>query len=88
MEARYRPLEWLTLWVQGVYSFQDYLDSKGHWDDNKNRSDGLWTAAGGMNFRVHDHLAIGLSYRYMNNKSLEDFTYDRHMANLAVLTHF
>jgi len=83
-EARYRLLAWLSVWAQGVYHFEDHFDSKGHWDEDKKRTDGLWTAACGANFRITNNLAVGLSYRYMNSQSLELFTYDRHLMSLAV----
>jgi len=89
LEARYRPTDWLTLWGQGAFHYQDHIDSQGYagWGAGKKRTDRLATVACGVNFRVHDHLALGLSYRYLNNDSLQVFTYDRHLFTLAVLTH-
>ena len=52
--------------------------------EDKKRTDGLWTAAGGVNFRITDYLAVGLSYRFMTSQSLELFTFDRHLVSLAV----
>jgi opacity protein-like surface antigen len=90
LEVRYRPAEWLTLWAQGTFHYRDYFDSEGYdrWGGGKKRTDRLWTAAGGVNFRIHEHLALGVSYQYMNNDSLDLFTYDRHLVNLAVFTQF
>ena len=88
-EVRYRALEWLTLWGQGAFHYQDHIDSEGYagWGAGKKRTDRLLSVGGGINFRIHDHLALGLSYRFMNNDSLEPFTYDRHLVTLAVFTH-
>jgi tetratricopeptide (TPR) repeat protein len=88
-EVRYRALEWLTVWGQGAFHYQDHVDSGGYagWGEGKKRTDRLWSLAGGMNFLIHRHLALGLSYRYMNNDSLEPFTYDRHLVTLVVFTH-
>jgi len=89
VEIRYRAMEWLTLWGQGAFHYQDHFDSEGYagWGAGKKRTDRLWSGALGVNFRIHEHLALGLSYRYMNNDSLEPFCYDRHMITLAVFTH-
>jgi TolA-binding protein len=89
LEARYRAADWFTLWGQGAFHYQDHFDSEGYagWGAGKKRTDRLWSLACGVNFRIHDHLALGLSYRYLDNDSLEFFTYDRHLVTLAVLTH-
>ena len=87
LEARHRPAEWLTLWGQGTFHYQDHFDSENYPQWPGKRTDRLFSAACGVNFSIHDHLALGLSYRYMNNDSLEPFTYDRHMVSLAVFTN-
>jgi len=89
VEVRYRAVEWLTLWGQGAFHYQDHFDSEGYagWGAGKKRTDRLWSGAFGVNFRIHEHLALGLSYRYLDNDSLEPFTYDRHLITLAVFTH-
>ncbi len=89
LEAHYRWTDWLTLWGRGAFHYQDHFDSEGYlgWGDGKKRTDRLWTVACGVNFRIHDRLALGVSYRYLNNDSLDLFTYDRHIFNLAVFTH-
>jgi tetratricopeptide (TPR) repeat protein len=89
LEVRYRAAEWLTVWGRGAFHYRDHFDSEGYlgWGGGRKRTDRLWTAACGVNFRIHAHLALGVSYQYMNNDSLDLFTYDRHMFTLAVFTH-
>jgi tetratricopeptide (TPR) repeat protein len=89
MEARYQATDWFTIWGQGSFHYHDHLDSEGYagWGAGKKRTDRLWSVAAGVNFRIHDYLALGLSYRYLDNDSLDVFTYDRHLFTLAVFTH-
>ncbi|MBW1873181.1 MAG: outer membrane beta-barrel protein, partial [Deltaproteobacteria bacterium] len=79
LELRYKLLDSLVWRANAGWQREDYYD---HYQD---RCDNMWTAGSGFEWKVWDHLVLGLNYRYLNNASILGYNYDRHMLSVVIM---
>jgi tetratricopeptide (TPR) repeat protein/opacity protein-like surface antigen len=77
VRLRTRLVETLDLWADAGWKRED------HWQDQ--RLDSQWNVGSGLNWQFWEHLAVGLSYRFLDNRSDQDaFRYHRHLVSLVL----
>jgi tetratricopeptide (TPR) repeat protein len=82
LELRGEPLDWLGLWARAGWRREDHYTFASL---AGGRVDDLVTAGLGVNFKVWDHLSLGLSYALMDNlSSQEPYSYQRHVLSAVV----
>jgi tetratricopeptide (TPR) repeat protein len=79
LEFNYKLIDSLVWRANAGWHREDY------YDHDQNRRDNLWAAGSGFEWKVWDHLALGLNYRYLNNASITGYNYDRHMLSVVLM---
>ncbi len=91
LQARFAVVGPLSVWLDAGWQREDHYRSQPtRWAAQ--RIDDLWTAAGGLSVELWDRLAVGLSYRYLSNRSgavldaagRPAFQYQRHLVQLSL----